>query len=121
MQLRIDMKLLLTQKSLTQIQEYLSKCVESDERFLVTVGKYKSNRSLEQNAKLHGLLRDIAQFTGNTVGEIKDYVCGEFLGEQTYEWQGQTRTRRVPTSELSVTEFGELIERVQQLAVELGV
>ncbi|MCP4466522.1 MAG: hypothetical protein GY813_07225 [Halieaceae bacterium] len=114
------MKLLLTETTLAPVQNYVEKCAKSGDKFHVTIKKYKRNRSLEQNAKLHALFRSIANHTGNTVGEIKDYCCTEYLGDKCYEFRGRERTRSIRTSEINTAECADFIERVQQLAAELG-
>jgi hypothetical protein len=88
----------------------------------VIVRPYKSNRSLEQNNLLHSWLREIAEETGHTVEEIKDYVCSEYLGSREYLGiNGTPKRRLVTTSELSVEEMSALIERVAQLGAQLYV
>lgn len=114
------MKLLLEKTTLDAITTYLAKCADTGERYKVTVEKYRHNRSLEQNAMLHALFRRIADFTGNSAAEIKDYCCAEFLGEVAYEFNGEVKARAISTSELKTDEFSDLIERVEALAIELG-
>jgi len=115
------MKLLLTESTLTEIQNYLGKCAETGGKFSIEISKFKKNRSLEQNAKLHALLRVIAEETGNSVADVKEYACAAFLGEITYEFKGQKRTRTRSTSELTTDECADFIERLQALASELGL
>ena len=96
--------------------------LESETDYEVIVRPYKSRRSIEQNNLLHSWLREIAQETGHTVEEIKDYVCSEYLGSREYLGiNGTPKRRLVTTSELSVEEMSALIERVAQLGAEQGV
>ena len=96
--------------------------LDGDTPYEVVVRPYKSNRSMEQNNLLHSWLREIAQETGHTVEESKDYVCSEYLGSREYLGiNGTPKRRLVTTSELSVEEMSALIERVAQLGAEQGV
>ena len=95
--------------------------LEGDTPYEVIVRPYKSSRSMEQNNLLHSWLREIAEETGHTVEEIKDYVCSEYLGSREYLGiNGTPKRRLVTTSELSVEEMSALIERVAQLGAEVG-
>jgi hypothetical protein len=95
--------------------------LESETDYEVIVRPYKSSRSMEQNNLLHSWLREIAEETGHTVEEIKDYVCSEYLGSREYLGiNGTPKRRLVSTSELSVEEMSALIERVAQLGAEVG-
>ena len=95
--------------------------LESETDYEVIVRPYKSSRSMEQNNLLHSWLREIAEETGHTVEEIKDYVCSEYLGSREYLGiNGTPKRRLVTTSELSVEEMSALIERVAQLGAEVG-
>ena len=94
--------------------------MESDIPYEVIIRPYKSGRSVEQNNLLHSWLRAIAEETGHTVEEIKDYVCSEYLGSREYIGiNGTPKRRLVTTSELSVEEMSSLIERVAQLGAEV--
>ena len=95
--------------------------VESDVPYEVVIRPYKSHRSLEQNNLLHSWLRAIAEETGHTVEEMKDYICSEYLGTRQYIGiNGTPKRRLMTTSELSVEEMSALIERVAQLGSEVG-
>ena len=86
--------------------------LEGDTPYEIIVRPYKSSRSIEQNNLLHSWLRVIAEETGHTVEEIKDYVCSEYLGSSEYLGiNGTPKRRLVTTSELSVEEMSALIER----------
>jgi len=95
--------------------------LEGDTPHEIIIRPYKSSRSIEQNNLLHSWLRAIAEETGHTVEEIKDYVCSEYLGSREYlGLNGSPKRRLVATSELSVEEMSALIERVTQLGAEVG-
>jgi len=92
-----------------------------DTPYEVIVRPYKSSRSIEQNNLLHSWIRAIAEETGHSVEEIKDYVCSEYLGSREYLGiNGTPKRRLVTTSELSVEEMSALIERVTELGAQVG-
>ena len=104
------------------LQHIESLDLEGDTPYEIVIRPHKSSRSIEQNNLLHSWLREIAEETGHTVEEIKDYVCSEYLGSREYLGiNGTPKRRLVTTSELSVEEMSALIERVAQLGAEQGV
>jgi methyl-accepting chemotaxis protein len=77
---------------------------------------------VEQNNLFHAIIRALAESTGHSVEEIKEYVSQEYLGSVEYTGlDGTPRTRVRSTSELDVEEMSGLIERVKQLANQLDV
>ena len=94
----------------------------------VTVTEAKSKRSDDQNRKLHALIRDIAE-TAWVDGEQyspeawKEEIRRRFIGTEEIELPGGTVVERgISTTTLSVQDFSDLIEQVQQWAItELGV
>ena len=44
--------------------------------FLVKVTKYKAPRTRPQNRKVHAMIDDLAQFTGDSPGEMKQVLKG---------------------------------------------
>ena len=95
--------------------------LDGDTPYEVIVRPYKSSRSIEQNNLLHSWIRAIAEETGHSVEEIKDYVCSEYLGSREYLGiNGTPKSRLVTTSELSVEEMSALIERVTELGAQVG-
>lgn len=88
----------------------------------VVIREHKNSRSVEQNNLFHAILRALAESTGHSVEEIKEYVSQEYLGSVEYTGlDGTPRTRVRSTSELDVEEMSGLIERVKQLANQLDV
>ena len=88
----------------------------------VIIREHKNSRSVEQNNLFHAILRALAESTGHSVEEIKEYVSQEYLGSVEYTGlDGTPRTRVRGTSELDVEEMSGLIERVKQLANQLDV
>jgi len=91
--------------------------------FECVVRKVKSKRTLEQNAYLHKLFSDIADFTGDTKKEIKFLMKAEML-EPVFERKlpnGNTMVEYPSTADMSVKELTEFAERVEAFAItELG-
>lgn len=115
------MRLRLNTSTVDDVVAYIEREATDGNDLEVTIKKWTPKRSLEQNAALHGVIRSIANFTGNSVDEIKDYICDTYLGETSYEFKGETRTRSRRTSELSKAECADLLEHVTALAAELGI
>ena len=77
------------------------------------------SRSTKQNAlywKWLGVLTE----TGNTQGALHQYLAQEFLSPIAEDIQGQTVLVIKSTTTLSVKEFAEYLEHVQQFADSLG-
>ena len=130
------MKIVIDDGNIDRLSEHLRKRVQLAGKCLITLEQYvpikgdkvldsgalqRSGRTSEQNRMLHGLYRSIANFTGNTVVEIKDYCASEFLGSESYEFNGQNRLRLRTSSGLTVAEMADLITQTEMLAASLGV
>ena len=77
------------------------------------------SRSTKQNAlywKWLGVLTE----TGNTQGALHQYLAQEYLSPVAEDIQGQTVLVIKSTTTLSVKEFAEYLEHVQQFADSLG-
>ena len=77
------------------------------------------SRSTKQNAlywKWLGVLTE----TGNTQGALHQYLAQEFLSPIAEDIQGQTVLVIKSTTTLSVKEFAEYLEHVQEFAEGLG-
>ena len=94
----------------------------------VSVSEYKSKRSDDQNRKLHAMLNDLSanawingkQFSPET---WKEFVRQRFIGTEEIDLpDGRRIERGISTTKLSVSEFSELIEQINEYAAsELGV
>lgn len=86
------------------------------ERVTVKFTTQKKSRTLVQNNYYWGVyLPKIAQETGNDIDDLHLLFKGKFLTKAIIELMGE-RVRRVrSTTELSVIEFGEFIERIHML------
>lgn len=87
----------------------------------VIIKEYKNQRSLEQNSKLHAMLTNIANETGHSVEEIKDFLMKNFGWVKMYEFNGQTNLLRMSTTDLSVTDMSIFIEQVNAWSAQQGI
>lgn len=88
--------------------------------YTITVKRFHRPRTLEQNAKLHAMINELADHCGYTASEMKDIVKAEFAKE--VERRIANRSIRIPqpTSEMTVMDMSEMIERLYQLGAEVG-
>lgn len=94
----------------------------------VTISEHRAKRSDEQNAKFHAMLRDLSEqawVDGKQYSQEtwKEWIRRKFIGtEEVFLPDGTMIERGLSTTQLTVSEFSELIERVMQYAAEeLGV
>ena len=94
-----------------------------DSPYEVTIQKYKSKRSSEQNNRYWLLLRTFSKETGHPVDELHAILATELLGIDTLESDVTGKTYELPysTSKMKVDDFGEYMERVEQFMSEYGV
>ena len=94
-----------------------------DSPYEVTIQKYKSKRSSEQNNRYWLLLRTFSKETGHTVDELHAILATELLGIDTLESDVTGKTYELPysTSKMKVDDFGEYMESVEQFMSEYGV
>jgi len=105
------------------------RCIEAIEEITldgkeqeVIIREHKNSRSVEQNNFFHAIIRAIADSTGHSVEEMKEYVCQEYLGTVEYTGlDGTERSRVRSTSELDIEGMSGLIERVKQLGDQLNI
>ena len=76
-------------------------------------------RSTKQNA-LYYMWLGVLTETGNSQGALHQYLAQEFLSPVAEDIQGQTVLVIKSTTTLSVKEFAEYLEHVQEFAEGLG-
>ena len=76
-------------------------------------------RSTKQNA-LYYMWLGVLTETGNSQGALHQYLAQEFLSPVAEDIQGQTVLVIKSTTTLTVKEFAEYLEHVQQFAEGLG-
>lgn len=90
----------------------------ADAPWEITIKPFRRSRSLSQNNLLHLWLQTISTHYAETHGEWhspevwKQYVKSLFLGEESKEINGKIITITRHTSELTVPEFTELLEKI---------
>ena len=102
--------------------------VKNGKPLAVHVTESKAKRTLDQNARLHAMLQDIAEqawFDGRQFdSEVwKEWARREFIGSEEVELPGGKRIERgISTTKLDVEQFGKLMDRLEaHAATEFGV
>jgi hypothetical protein len=85
----------------------------------VEIGQYRPKRSLEQNAYLHAVpLKLIAEHTGYSVEDMKEYLLMAAFGDEMKEVMGVNIIRPLKrTSDLTTKEFAWFVEWVASWAM----
>lgn len=86
----------------------------------VTLTKFYRPRTLDQNALMHVLFRQLAEHTGHTEAEIKDYFKAEFGPSKAIEIAGAIKVIPMGTSEYKLDQCNAMITRIHQVAAECG-
>jgi hypothetical protein len=86
--------------------------LDPNKKWRVTIAEYRKKRSNEQNAYIHAVpLKIIGDHTGYTLDDMKEYLCGEFLGWEDYVVMGKTLQRPIKsTSQMSSKEMTDFID-----------
>lgn len=94
----------------------------------VTITEHKAKRTIEQNARLHAILADIAAHAWvdgrqYDVETWKEYFRQKFIGTEEIILPGGKRIERgISTTTLSVGDFSAFMDQVEEYAVaQLGV
>jgi hypothetical protein len=98
--------------------------LDPNKAWAIEIKSHRKNRSLDQNAFLHAVpLKIIADHTGYTVEDMKDYLLGEFTGWDEYTVFHQTKRRpHKRSSDLDTLQFTRFLEWIEMwAATELGL
>jgi len=87
----------------------------------VLIRPFRKNRTIEQNALYHSILKDIAEQTGNTHGALHEFFKMEFLGIQTFTVNDKIMSRPRSTTGLTTKEFGSYIEQLHAWCADQGI
>ena len=79
---------------------------------------HRKRRSNPQNDYFHTMLHDIANATGHSFEEVKDWVKAEFLGCEPTTINDKTIQRPRASSSLTEDEMSLLIQRTEVLHAE---
>jgi len=107
----------------TCVAKVLSIKASQEEPYEVVIQKHKSKRSTEQNNRYWMLLREFSKETGHTPEELHNIMSAEILGYESFDSKISDKTFTSPksTTSLSVEEFGEYMQQVEQFMAEYGI
>ncbi|MGI9293454.1 MAG: recombination protein NinB [Pseudomonadales bacterium] len=110
------------------IQKFVTKVLEKlgqdlgGKPYTISIKRFFRPRTLDQNAKFHAMISDIAQHIGYERPEyIKDYVKDAYGYRKTVVIDGKPRSIPMSTADYNVDQFTNIIDRLYQLGAELGV
>ncbi len=92
-----------------------------DKPQLITMVTYKPPRSIEQNALLHCLFREVAKHVGRPEDEIKEIFKYQYGTMKKLELYGDVTYVPKGTSEYNKQELSDMVEQVYRKGVEWGV
>jgi len=102
------------------IEEILA--LDPDIKWVVTVKKYKRNRSLSQNSLYWVWITGIGDKLGYLRDEMHMVLALKFLPPVTVEWGGRKIVSAKSTSSLNVKEFTDYLNQIEIFAAtELGL
>ena len=89
----------------------------------VTIQVHKTQRSTDQNNRYWMLLRKFSEETGHSVDELHEIFKHDILGSETMKnpITGEEHMATKGTSNLSVDEFLQYMQRVEQTMADYGV
>lgn len=88
---------------------------------VVIVKQFRRRRTVDQNAKLHAMISDIANHCGYSLDEMKEIVKFKFLGEKSVNIGGETLRKLKGTSDLNVNECIDFVDQLYAWGNSLGV
>ena len=94
---------------------------DSGKPFTIEIKPFKQPRTLSQNAKIHAMFNELAEATGHTPNEIKEYIKSEFCPRKTIEIGGRIIDVPMGTSELSAAQMSNFVENIYQVGAMAGV
>ncbi len=89
----------------------------------VVIQEHKTQRSTDQNNRYWMLLRKFSDETGHSVDELHEIFKHDILGSETMKnpITGEEHMATKGTSNLSVDEFLQYMQRVEQTMADYGV
>ncbi len=101
------------------IPGFVSKMVPG-KPYEVWIRPFKRRRSLDQNAKMHAMIRELAKHIGYSETELKDYLKSAYGPHETRNLFGSDTVVPKSTSNYTVDEAGEMIEILYMHGAEVG-
>lgn len=87
----------------------------------VTIKPFKRDRSLDQNKKLHAMIRELALHCGYPERQMKEILKAQFAPINTVTIGGRICDVPRNTSDMSIDEMSQFMDDIEQLGAELGV
>ena len=89
--------------------------LDPKKKWSVEIKTYRKVRSVEQNAYIHAVpLKLFSEHTGYTMDEIKEFLCGEFMGWEKHVVMDKPMQRPLKTtSQMDTLEMTKFIEFMQ--------
>ncbi len=88
--------------------------------YTVTIKRFVRPRTLDQNKKLHAMLGELADHCGYSDAEMKDWAKAELELTKVIQIGSNVCEVPLPTSEYTVQQLSDLIDRIQQIGAEIG-
>ena len=87
---------------------------------LLEVKRYRPPRSLPQNAKLHVMIGELADHTGYSPSELKEWLKLEYGIYQKITISGKSANIPLSTASYTKQQMAELIGHIERIGAELG-
>jgi hypothetical protein len=98
------------------------KVIEIKQPLHILIDVFRKDRSIQQNKRYWLLMDRIAMETGHEKDEIHEFCKEKFLGTRVIEIAGERANVSPSTRRLTVQEFRDYSEKVEQFMIEtLGV
>lgn len=105
-------------KNINGLIERLNR-LDPTQMWKVTVSKWKSRRSLEQNSRYWKLITELANYTGEDKDRMHDLMGYKFLRE-VVTVKGEEIWRIKSTTELNTAQMAEYQDSIERWAHEIG-
>lgn len=89
--------------------------------YMVQISKAESLRTLAQNALMHVLFRQVAEYSGHSEGEVKEHLKRMFLGTRQYEFMGVVHEVSNGTANLGVKRTHDLLLEIMAWMGDAGM
>ena len=109
----------LTNKNLPALIEKL-KQLDLTQKWVVTFKLWKSQRTLDQNARYWKLVTEFGEFCGYDKDEMHQEVGQRFLSYEKTMPNGEIKTFTKSTKKLNTKEMAELQEHIERVANQQG-
>ena len=94
--------------------------IQNGRPFEILVKPFKRRRTLDQNAKMHAMIREVAQHVGYSDGELKDYIKSEYGPKRKVRIGKREVVIPKSTRDYNVMECADIIEVLYMLGAECG-